>query len=116
MWRRDRECAFDAVDNETMAPKRQRGQRDRALGYGASVGQIAPDAVGGLDRPFGDSAVFALDPCISFARRVAQGRDESLIGAQHKREGQTAEPRLVGEPRQAIARLRFAPDLKTERR
>ena len=95
-----------------MAPDRQRRQRDCALGDGASVRQIAPDAVGSLDRPFGDGAVFALDPRIACPRHVAQRGDERLVGAQHERKGQAAALRLIDEPRQAVARLGFARDLK----
>ena len=67
----------------------------RALGDGASVGQFARDAVGGLDRPFGDSAVCPLDPRIAGPRHVAQGGDERLVGAQHERKGQAAALCLV---------------------
>ncbi len=95
--RRDGESTFDIIDNEAVASDWQHRQRDWTLRDGAPVGQLSPDTVGGVDRPFGGGAVFALDPRIYFARRVAQRRDERLATAQHKREGQATAPRLIDE-------------------
>ena len=69
------------------------GQRDRALGDGASVGQVAPHAIGGLDRPFGDVAVFAHDP------RVASRRGVSRKGATSGSIERAARARRAGGAR-----------------
>ena len=113
--RRDRQRAFDALDNETAAADRQLGQGDPALGDGASVRQVAPDAVRGLDAPFGDGAVLAHDPRVDRARHVAQRRGQRLAEAQHEREGQPAALSVVDQPRETVARLGFARCVEPER-
>src|ERR1700685_4448065 len=74
--RRYGQRAFDAVDDETMPADWQRWQRNCALGNGATVGKVARGAIGGLNRPFCNRAVFTLDPRFAGARHVAQRGDE----------------------------------------
>ena len=115
LGRRDGERAFDAADNEAVAADRQLRQRDPALGDGASVGEVAPQALRRLDGPFGDGAVLAHNPSVGLAGEVAQRHDKRLIEAQHEREGQAAPLSVVDEPGQAFARLRLACNIEADR-
>ena len=96
-----------------MAADRQRRQRDRALGDGASVRQSSRWRASAASIDHSATAPSSRSIRASVLRGVSRnGRDERLVGAQHKRKGQAATLCLIDEPRQALARLGFARDLE----